>query len=152
MRPFVIPRWIHAGSMPICWVISTIAYPCGRSPRRSLPKPERIWCWLRCFETICAVNRSPRQGVNPSRSNCSARTGVMSALRELAWVRQAGYTENEAAETVAELVRDRFTNLHVGGTLLDFPAARRSLAPDRRPSIAGGYPKWIARMTSGLMS
>jgi hypothetical protein len=58
--------------MPICWAIPTVVYPGGRSSRRSLPKPERIWCWPRCFETISAVNRPPWQGVKPSRSNCSA--------------------------------------------------------------------------------
>ena len=42
---------------------------------------------------------------------------------EVARVRQAGYTESQAAESVANVALDLLTNFHVAGTLLDFPAA-----------------------------
>ena len=43
--------------------------------------------------------------------------------RQVARVRQASYTENQAAEPVANVVLDLLTDFHVDATLLDFPVA-----------------------------
>ena len=40
---------------------------------------------------------------------------------QLAWVRPASYTENEAAESVAGVALDLLTKLHVDATSLGFP-------------------------------
>ena len=43
--------------------------------------------------------------------------------REVDRVRQVGYTENQTAEPVANVVLDLLTDFHVDATLLDFPVA-----------------------------
>jgi hypothetical protein len=43
--------------------------------------------------------------------------------REVARVRQAGYTQREAPECVANVAAGLLTNFHSAGTVLDFPAA-----------------------------
>jgi hypothetical protein len=45
------------------------------------------------------------------------------SVGQVARVWQTGYTEGEPAQTVANVARDMFTNLHGACTSLDFPAA-----------------------------
>ena len=61
----------------------------------------------------------------PSRIDIAFEVNPEVSDGEVARVRQVGYTEREAAETVANVAPVWFAKLHVVGTWLDFPAASR---------------------------